>query len=880
MVFATARRVTQDAALAEDVTQETFLELARKGRSITESVGAWLHRVAWRRACDTVRAEVTRQRHEKTALELNEGRECTWEELEPVFDEAISELPAEQRMLIVEHYLEGRTQTELAARLTVSQSTVSRLLDHSITELRSRLMEKGLLCGAALAGMMAALSSTAAAYAVPVTLMASLQKIGLSSIGSGSATAVAGGAMATGLTLLGGMAGLKLAAVALAAVMACAAAYDLASEHSFLLRLFGSETPAAVQQAARKPGAVAGRSGEDAAARKARLLAEARAIWARVPKYSQEELGQLFGVLFYERDAAKKLAVMRSAGITISQAAYDRVVARHPDVNLCDERRSFEARLELFRQVQAEWSRESPLEFVAWSTIRGKSAGYAFPVMVTSWVRSHPDEWAALVEAGPDPMLGEAARLWIEDQDDPGSIWEKVKSLEMKEGLKREFIEGGLTAYVFYDAPVKLPLGLIMRAPHAKIRSKYIMGIAARMNAEQLLQAGNSGLFDPGLAELLRAMGGEPKAAFGKAAKWVAKSADGGGAEAQQALWTVEAIGPFYAAWLKVNKKAALQHAVRAKNKTLLGKFMAACAPSPLLTEKLMVESFSGQVNRERALAAYYQARAEGDPEAALRSIMNSTASEDQIQCAQEVLKEWAARSPAEASAWVMKLSASKDRQELMTAVLDKWANVEPEAACAFAQQQGVMLGGDWYRSLAWGGRVLPDDRLAAMLKPMRHDPEYNQMLTGLVGYRYPSQPEDALSFLRKLGAPGWQEPMMDFIIDWLEEGQDSRTEGYATQMPAMDLAQVNPAKVTKAARLFTHRLATQGKLQPALDWTLKLPAVVAVQVRAETVAKLADDPRQKAAAQQWIRGARISDEERASLLQQTSHHAGTAAAR
>lgn len=77
MVFATARRVTRDSSLAEDVAQETFLELARKGRAITESVGAWLHRVAWRRACDAVRAEKTRRRYEAAALALDEGRECT-----------------------------------------------------------------------------------------------------------------------------------------------------------------------------------------------------------------------------------------------------------------------------------------------------------------------------------------------------------------------------------------------------------------------------------------------------------------------------------------------------------------------------------------------------------------------------------------------------------------------------------------------------------------------------------------------------------------------------------------------------------------------------------------------------------------------------------
>lgn len=64
MVFATARRVTRDASLAEDVAQETFLDLARLGHGITDSVSAWLYRVAWHRACNAVRADVTRKRCE------------------------------------------------------------------------------------------------------------------------------------------------------------------------------------------------------------------------------------------------------------------------------------------------------------------------------------------------------------------------------------------------------------------------------------------------------------------------------------------------------------------------------------------------------------------------------------------------------------------------------------------------------------------------------------------------------------------------------------------------------------------------------------------------------------------------------------------------
>lgn len=152
MVFATARRVTRDPALAEDVAQETFLELARHAPTITESVGAWLHRVATRRAYNLMRNLATRRRNEEAAASLSVGREeATWEELEPLIDEALEELPDNLREPVLEHYLGGRTQQEVATKLGVNQSTVSRLLERGVEELRAALRRRDVIAGAALA---------------------------------------------------------------------------------------------------------------------------------------------------------------------------------------------------------------------------------------------------------------------------------------------------------------------------------------------------------------------------------------------------------------------------------------------------------------------------------------------------------------------------------------------------------------------------------------------------------------------------------------------------------------------------------------------------------------------------------------------------------
>ncbi|MFO1485338.1 MAG: sigma-70 family RNA polymerase sigma factor [Verrucomicrobiaceae bacterium] len=200
MVHATACRVTRDAALAQDVAQETFLALARSSGSAIQSIGAWLHHVAWQKAQNVVRGECRRQRHEATAAEQwnDPATEATWAELEPLVDEALAELPEQTRAMIVECYLAGRSQQELAARMGISQSTVSRQLDAAIGELRASLKMKGVLCGAGLAALLGTHSATAA----PAGLTASLGKVSISGLGTHAATTSTLIAMTTTTKLL------------------------------------------------------------------------------------------------------------------------------------------------------------------------------------------------------------------------------------------------------------------------------------------------------------------------------------------------------------------------------------------------------------------------------------------------------------------------------------------------------------------------------------------------------------------------------------------------------------------------------------------------------------------------------------------------------
>ena len=186
-VFSVARRVTGDSHDAEDVTQQCFLELARRARTISGSLSGWLHRAAFTRSLNARRDKLTRRAREAVATpEPSGGEEPAWAELEPLIDDAIAALPDDLRLPLVLHYLERKSQVEVAEELGMNQSTVSRRLGQGVEALRQRLT------GSSVALSVTALASRLSGvpgHVPPPALMASLVKVGLAGVGQGVAGA-------------------------------------------------------------------------------------------------------------------------------------------------------------------------------------------------------------------------------------------------------------------------------------------------------------------------------------------------------------------------------------------------------------------------------------------------------------------------------------------------------------------------------------------------------------------------------------------------------------------------------------------------------------------------------------------------------------------
>jgi RNA polymerase sigma factor (sigma-70 family) len=151
------RKHVLDREATEDILQEVFCELVEAYRLLKpiEQVSAWLFRVAKNRIVDRFRG---RKLQSLTAAEYGEGDDAlmSLEDLLPSpdsgpeasyarsvlldeIDEALEEMPEEQRFVFVAHEWEGYSFKELSAETGVSVNTLLSRKHYAVLHLRSRL---------------------------------------------------------------------------------------------------------------------------------------------------------------------------------------------------------------------------------------------------------------------------------------------------------------------------------------------------------------------------------------------------------------------------------------------------------------------------------------------------------------------------------------------------------------------------------------------------------------------------------------------------------------------------------------------------------------------------------------------------------------------
>ena len=214
LVYGACLRILADKDRASDAVQDTFFQLLRSAHGITGSLPNWLHRVAIRKAIDTVRRDSSRKQRE---IRYTAGRphEVTkWQDLSPYIDEVLEELDDGTRDILVQHFFEGQTATDIAGKQGISQPTVSRMIESGVARLRDKLRSRGIIV--AVAGL-ATLLVENAAQAAPAVVLKELGKMAL----VGTTTASVSGAGAGAKAIAGGvLTGVKAKIITAAAVAA------------------------------------------------------------------------------------------------------------------------------------------------------------------------------------------------------------------------------------------------------------------------------------------------------------------------------------------------------------------------------------------------------------------------------------------------------------------------------------------------------------------------------------------------------------------------------------------------------------------------------------------------------------------------------------
>jgi RNA polymerase sigma factor (sigma-70 family) len=152
------RKRVADREDAEDILQEVLYELVEAYRMMkpVEQVTAWLFRVARNRITDLFRKRSREAQTSEGEEFTDEAESFLLEDLLPSpdagpeaaytrsvllaeLDEALDELPAEQREVFVAHELMGYTFKELAAESGVSVNTLLSRKHYAVLHLRQRL---------------------------------------------------------------------------------------------------------------------------------------------------------------------------------------------------------------------------------------------------------------------------------------------------------------------------------------------------------------------------------------------------------------------------------------------------------------------------------------------------------------------------------------------------------------------------------------------------------------------------------------------------------------------------------------------------------------------------------------------------------------------
>lgn len=187
LVHAAAMRVLADPDAAQEVAQSVFILLAKQAWRLTghPALAGWLYRTAVLQSRDYRRSQARRRQRELHAAVIGSTMnhvESSSTELEPELDEAMLELRARDREVLVLRYFSGKSVREVGEALGLREDAAQKRLSNALDALTANFRRRGLRVAAPALTVVALQNAVVSAGAAPAGLGAAIAHTAITAV--------------------------------------------------------------------------------------------------------------------------------------------------------------------------------------------------------------------------------------------------------------------------------------------------------------------------------------------------------------------------------------------------------------------------------------------------------------------------------------------------------------------------------------------------------------------------------------------------------------------------------------------------------------------------------------------------------------------------